>query len=228
MAVKTAMPGSSSQGPASERSDDELVQGAKAGDPASVAEIYRRHADRLWREVIWPMVKDRARAQDVLCETFLAAMEALPRFELREPRPEMAAAGAPGGEAPASGSSLQAWLRQIARRKALDAFRGDARSHRLEERVLGEVGAEPPAPDQHEELAAREKAAMEAEHVEEVLAVLNPRYAEALRMRLQEGLSREDCAERLGIKLGTFDVLLHRAVKSFQKVYEERHGATAL
>ena len=63
MAIKTVEPASQASdaraGRASERSDEDLVRGAQAGDPASVAEIYRRYADRLWREVIWPMVRER-------------------------------------------------------------------------------------------------------------------------------------------------------------------------
>ena len=51
------------------------------------------------------------------------------------------------------------------------------------------------------------------------LSRLNPRYAEALRMRLLEEQSREACAEHFGVSVATFDVLFHRACKAFREEY---------
>ena len=51
------------------------------------------------------------------------------------------------------------------------------------------------------------------------LAKLNDRYATALRLRLLEDRSREECASILGVKVGNFDVILHRATKAFKKVF---------
>ena len=48
---------------------------------------------------------------------------------------------------------------------------------------------------------------------------MNKRYARVLSLRLLQGRSREDCAELLGVSIGNFDVLLHRASKAFRKVY---------
>ncbi len=48
---------------------------------------------------------------------------------------------------------------------------------------------------------------------------MNDRYAAALRLRLLEDRTREECAELLEVKVGTFDVLLHRACKAFKKVF---------
>jgi DNA-directed RNA polymerase specialized sigma24 family protein len=48
---------------------------------------------------------------------------------------------------------------------------------------------------------------------------MNERYAMALRMRLVEDRDREECAAALGVTLGNFDVILHRATKAFRKVY---------
>ena len=48
---------------------------------------------------------------------------------------------------------------------------------------------------------------------------MNERYATALRMRLLEEKSREECAQILGVTVGNFDVILHRAAKAFRTVY---------
>ncbi len=51
------------------------------------------------------------------------------------------------------------------------------------------------------------------------LGLMNERYAQALRLRLLDDKSREECAEALGVTVGNFDVILHRAAKAFRKVY---------
>ena len=58
--------------------------------------------------------------------------------------------------------------------------------------------------------------------VDDVLARINPRYAKALRLRLLEDRPRAECAELLEVKLGTFDVLMLRAVRSFRKNWSEQ------
>jgi len=169
--------------------------------------LFRRYAERLWREVIWPLTRDDARAQDALCETFLAALRAWGRF-----RPHDVEAGA------------WPWLRRIAHNKALDELRRDRRDERLGARVL-RFAPEPARPlDPQGEALGRERAALRAERIAAVLAAMNERYAEVLRLRLQQGLGREACAERLALKVGTFDVLLHRAVRAFREAYLARFG----
>ena len=55
--------------------------------------------------------------------------------------------------------------------------------------------------------------------VEKALTLINPRYAEALRLRLLQDEDRDVCAERMGVTIGNFDVILHRACNAFRKVY---------
>jgi len=55
------------------------------------------------------------------------------------------------------------------------------------------------------------------ERIELALAELPDRYRAAIQLRLIEELSREECARRFEVTVGTFDVLLHRAVRSFRK-----------
>ena len=57
---------------------------------------------------------------------------------------------------------------------------------------------------------------------DEVLETLNPRYAKVLRLRLLEDRDREECAEILDVKVGTLDVLLYRACRSFKQACEKR------
>lgn len=115
------------------------------------------------------------------------------------------------------GSSIFFWLRRIAINRAIDVHRAHQRQARLEDAAEHEpdrfVGRRPPAPDRAPEVEETRAA------VESALGQLNPRYAQALRMRLLEDQDREECARAMDVTVGNFDVILHRACKAFRKVY---------
>lgn len=166
-------------------------------------QLYRAHAGALLAQVIRPRAASAADAEDLLVDTFRAALEGLGRFTWRE-------------------RGLFPWLARIASNKAIDLARARAARARATERL----GAEPVAPAPTPEVLlvghADRAATREAVHV--VLGDINPRYARALRLRLLEGQPRAACAEALEVKLGTFDVLLLRAVRSFRAAWLARFG----
>ena len=51
---------------------------------------------------------------------------------------------------------------------------------------------------------------------------LPERYRVAITLRLIDELSRDECASQLGVTIGTFDVLLFRAVRAFRKRFGDR------
>ena len=55
------------------------------------------------------------------------------------------------------------------------------------------------------------------EKIEATMELLAERYRLAIELRLVQELPREECAKRLTITIGTFDVLLFRAVRAFRK-----------
>jgi RNA polymerase sigma-70 factor (ECF subfamily) len=113
--------------------------------------------------------------------------------------------------------SIYFWIRRIAINRAIDAHRASQRARRLEDAVEAEarVHGEAVAPDDGVERDERRAA------VEAALTRINARYAEALRMRLLDDLDRETCAARMGVTVGNFDVILHRASAAFRKAYED-------
>ena len=79
-------------------------------------------------------------------------------------------------------------------------------------------------PDTHADaqlIADQERAAHRA-RIDEAMSHIAERYRLAIELRLIQELPREDCAKRLGITIGTFDVLLFRAVRAFRKHFGER------
>ncbi len=181
--------------------DQRLLERIQRGDGESFGVLY----DRTWRWLLSCVIAPRvgpAAADDVLAETYRTALDRINSFEWR-------------------GAGLLHWLAAIARRKCLERLRKDGRTERMA--ALDELEALPdPAPSAEAEMIRVETLRHLSERVSVVLGALYPRYADVLRMRLLEGVSREECAVRLGVTPATFDVVLHRATRAFAKAWEVR------
>jgi RNA polymerase sigma-70 factor (ECF subfamily) len=184
---------------------EQLAARAARGDRRAMREIYERTADELMRRVIGPILVERAACEDALKETFVSALERLPAL--------------------ADGEVLP-WLAAIARNKALDRRRRMSTEGRYRAILAAELG-ESQSEDPESALATIEARGQARARVEAVLARMNPRYAEAMRLRLLQELPREQCAARLQIKVGNFDVLFFRACKQFRALYVEEFGQWA-
>ncbi len=160
--------------------------------------LFQWFAEKLYRQAILPRLPVPELAEDVLKDSFRTALERIETFHSHD-------------------RSIFFWLRRIAINRAIDVHRARKRDRRAEEQpdtiIERTMSQPPPAPDRAPEIAETQEA------VNAALEQLNPRYASALRMRLIEDLDREDCAEALGVTVGNFDVILHRAAKAFRKVY---------
>ncbi len=183
----------------------ELVGRAQRGDMSAWEQLYRMHRDALFHRVIRPQVAVLADAEDVLVDTFTTGLERLGQFEW-------------------TGRSLFAWLARIAVNKSWDVGRKLARDQRGKQKVVDlQPTVAPPVPAD-EQLAAAADRKLARRRVEEVLERLNPRYARALRLRMLEERSRPECAELMEVKLGTFDVVLLRASRAFEKRWRSLYG----
>ena len=189
--------------PSAATSEEEraAVARLKAGDADALGLLYQWYGDRLYRSAILARLPNVEAAEDVLKDTFRLALERIHQYEPRE-------------------RSIYFWLRRIAINRAMDVHRARTRAQRLEEavskepeRVVGEADDDPDEASDRAETRAL---------IEETLLLLNPRYALALRLRLLEDRDRADCASVLGVSVGNFDVILHRAAKAFRAKYPPR------
>lgn len=173
-----------------------IIARLQRGDRAAAATLYQWFGDRLYRQVILPRLPVRELAEDVLKDTFRLVLERIDQYESQD-------------------RSIFFWLRRIAINRAIDVHRARQRALALEETAEPDrFMSEPPqSPDRGSEVDD-----LRAE-VEKSLSRLNPRYAEALRLRLLEEHDREECARRMEVTVGNFDVILHRASKAFRSVY---------
>jgi RNA polymerase sigma-70 factor (ECF subfamily) len=107
-------------------------------------------------------------------------------------------------------SAIGGWLAQIARNRAVDHLR--ARRH-----------DEPPGDD---EPVASGHAAAEAREALAAIRALPEAYRETLLMRLVEGLSGPEIAERTGLTPGSVRVNLHRGMQLLRERLGIRHEGT--
>lgn len=102
-------------------SEARLVRAARTGSEEAVAELFARHWSRAHRTALL-VTGDRAAAEDIAQESFLAALRALPSFDVRRP--------------------LGPWLQRIVVNRAIDFSRARA----LRREVGTEAAPEPQAP----------------------------------------------------------------------------------
>ncbi len=189
--------------------EQRLVEEAQAGNLDAMRPILERYAQPLYGTVILPRLGDTVSAEDVLRDTLATAVEKIKRFTWQ-------------------GKSIYPWLRQIAINKVFDVHRQSKRSRRLAEALSHEVKLESD-PDSHADaqLMADQEQRAHRDRIDETMQQLQARYRTAIELRLIQELSREECAKRLAVTIGTFDVLLFRAVRAFRKHFGEQETPDA-
>jgi RNA polymerase sigma-70 factor (ECF subfamily) len=170
----------------------------RRGDRAAFQRLYQVLAPPLYARILLPRLGDPAAAEEALADTFARAIERLDSYHDR-------------------GRSIWSWLVTIAVNRALDLHRERARAGRalagfqaLLAPILGD--GEAPRDEGLDEAKLREAVAA-------ALARLNPRYRRALELRFFEERDRAECATALEVKIGTFDVVLLRALRAFRAAW---------
>jgi RNA polymerase sigma-70 factor (ECF subfamily) len=182
MSAQPARPGL----PGTARADElALIERCRQGDLAAFEEVYRTHAGRLY-SVACRMVGNRADAEDLLQEIFLAAHRKLDSFR---------------GE-----SALGTWLYRLATNLCLDHLRSRAaRTGQLTDALDDEPGL---ADEGTRGLADRTLTRMD---LERALAQLPEGCRAAFVLHDVEGLEHREVAEALGIAEGTSKSQVHKA-----------------
>ena len=182
---------------ADEHTDAELVARALR-DRRAFAEVYRRHLPRVYRYLL-AQLGDKAAAEELTSQTFLAALEGLAGYR---------------GDGP-----FAAWLLRIARNKLADAQR------RRRPLVSLEAAAELPATDAPPERAAL--ARLELEEVACLVRGLTPERAEALTLRIFAGLSLAEAGTVMGRSEDAVKMLVHRAIRDLRERMARQSEADA-
>jgi RNA polymerase sigma factor (sigma-70 family) len=183
-----------------------LVERLKKRDAGALSPLVVRYGEELYARVILPCLGAPEEARDVLKEVFLTAFDRIETFSWRD-----------GG--------LYPWLRRIAHNKAIDRHRARAREKRFQSGYTEFLEAAEPPPDTEAMLLSAEERARNLTRLREALTTLAPRYRQAIELRILEERPREECAKRMEITVGNFDVVLFRALASFRKAFFAKEGS---
>jgi len=170
--------------------------------PGATDRLLEQHLEPLYAFVHFRLGGRRDEVEDVVQDTFAAALQGIASFDGR--------------------SSLQSWLCGIAKNK-LRASRAKTRPRSLEQaleesdpeidRILAEVAREPLPLQVLERRETREL-------VGATLSSLPSDYREALLSKYVQGLSTEELAERAGKSTKAAESTLTRARSAFARVFE--------
>jgi RNA polymerase sigma-70 factor, ECF subfamily len=175
--------------------DTTLVRRIGEGDAGAGGALYDRHA-----HVLFPLalriVRDRAEAEDVLHDAFIALSERANQYDR-------------------SKGSVIGWLVTLVRNLSIDRTRRRDRRGTLQREV---IAFEPPAETKNpEELTSDE---YERLRVQRALSKLPEAQARTLSVAFFEGLSYPEIAEREGVPLGTIKSRAARALAALREALE--------
>lgn len=172
------------------QTDSYITQLLLSGDKRAIAYIYDKWAEPLFG-VIYHICKDEAIAQDVLQDTFMKVWE---KSETYDPKK----------------SKLFTWIYQIARNKAIDAYRKTKKS-RTENIQKADIVVSSIKSDQklyHSELNKH-------------ISMLDSKYQEVLQSLFFDGMTQIEMSENTGIALGTIKTRLRIALRELREIYNE-------
>ena len=183
--------------------DGELVRAVQQGDRASLEVLYQRHLPGVWRYLDSHLPRGRQATEDLVSETFLAAIRAVASFD------------------PAQGS-VGGWLLGIARNKLRDHLRragreGDGGQARDE-------AVEATTAEADQGLLADEV----RRSVLQTLDALDEEHRLVLEWKYVDSLSVREIAERLGRSERAVEAMLYRARDSFRAAFARGAGSRSV
>ncbi len=185
--------------------DQAVVEWARAGHERAHRELVRRY-ERPVFSLIYRMVRDRERAEDLSQETFVKVLNALDSYRAEY--------------------KFSSWIFKIANNAAIDQLRRkeldtlsldgapDAVTPERQEGTSLQLASGTESPLQ--ELEARELGGQ----IDEAIAKLRPEYRSCILLRHVEGYPYEEIAEMLGLPLGTVKTYIHRARSELRTMLE--------
>ncbi len=172
---------------ARERLAEDIVR-AGNGDKAAMERVYKQTSAKIYA-LLLEMLTERATADEVLQETYLAVWRGAHRFT--------------SGRA-----SPMSWLITIARNKAIDRLRSERLSRRS--RALDDLAVEPSDP--HPSVLMRLEAAEDRDRLHWCIDQLEARQRDAIRTAFFSGMTYDDLAQRAEVPLGTMKSWIRRGL----------------
>ena len=185
--------------------DQEIVVLARQGREAAYKELIGRYQRPVF-SLIYRLVRDREKAEDLAQETFIKVLNALDRYD-----PTF---------------KFSSWIFKIAHNTSLDHLRkkelvtlsleGSPHAESQSEIEASTVQALSTEETPEDYAASRELGAT----LEKAIGRLRPEYRTAIVMCHVEGRPYEEIAEVMGVPLGTVKTYIHRARNELKKELE--------
>jgi RNA polymerase sigma-70 factor (ECF subfamily) len=182
--------------------DADLIRAVQAGDRDSLTTFYQRYLGVVWRHVYAHLSRDPAAAEDLVSETFLAAIRSIQDYE------------------PAKGA-VYGWLLGIAR--------NHLRVHRRRAARENDYAGTDAVATAYVDIGKPEDGLIRTETRDAVVRALGDLADEerlVLEWKYLESLSVREMAERLGRTEKAVEAILYRARKSFRVAYVRQQTPT--
>jgi RNA polymerase sigma-70 factor (ECF subfamily) len=176
--------------------DQQVVDLARTGREPAFRELVRRYQRPVF-SLIYRLVRDREKAEDLAQDTFIKVLNAIERYDPTY--------------------KFSSWIFKIAHNTALDQLRRkEPETLSLEgsphARTDAEIEASTITPESGDENPEQYAASRELGGViERAIARLRPEYRTAILLCHVEGRPYEEIAEVMGVPLGTVKTYIHRA-----------------
>jgi RNA polymerase sigma-70 factor (ECF subfamily) len=181
------------------QNEAKLIRNACRGDENAFAGLYQSYHQRVYRYIL-SRVFDRANAEELTSQTFLAVLEGLPHYR--------------------HNGKFAAWIFSIARNKIMDHFRSMKRvSHSVDEQMEVFM-VDPQLPSQVE---ARER--MDA--LAALIQQLPMEHQELLRLRFVAELTYQEIGTLSGRGAGAVKKNVYRLLEELRQSLEKEHGQEA-
>jgi len=175
--------------------DIEIYEALRRGDQeAAFRRLVRQHG-KVVHTVSYRILKDRARAEDVMQETFMKAYETIDT--LQDPK------------------CLGSWLKSIAWNKSLDILRAETRAHAHETAVAQQAEDDDTAPALEALTSHEERRALQ-----DCLDALSPEKRAAVLGRFYADLEYGELAAATGEKTDTLRIRVGRAMPELRECLE--------
>jgi RNA polymerase sigma-70 factor (ECF subfamily) len=185
--------------------DQEIVVLARQGREAAYRELIGRYQRPVF-SLIYRLVRDREKSEDLAQETFIKVLNALDRYD--------------------PSFKFSSWIFKIAHNTSLDHLRkkelvtlsleGSPHAESQSEIEASTVQALSTEETPEDYAASRELGAT----LEKAIGRLRPEYRTAIVMCHVEGRPYEEIAEVMGVPLGTVKTYIHRARNELKKELE--------
>lgn len=169
----------------------ELLERAKAYDPAALSEIYDQYAPKMYA-YIYRRIGDAAWAEDLTSELFVRVLRAIQNERLWR-------------------DSFQAWLYRIAHNLVIDHYRRQGRA------AIQPIHEQLAATDSSNPLLQTEDAS-EREKLERALRRLTPDQQQVLALRFGENLQAGEVAQIMRKSTGAIEALQRRALAALERI----------